>query len=487
MRTRTSRVLWLGAALASVSAGCVLSAQMPQSITVQPGQNIQQTVDNAPEGTRFVFAPGIYRQQTIIPKNRQEFIGQDGVVLNGAMALTAWTKVAGLWQTDGLPAPLDFHGDCEDDRELCNRREDLFVNGRVYQRTPSLAGLGAGAVVLRDGRAWLADDPTGRLVELSVTPVAFAGDAEDVVLEHLIVEKYASDAQQGAINLDRARGWLVVRRHGALEPRRRAFSSARRPGSAAAPSATTASSASAGPARAPRSKAWRSRTTTTPATIPAGKPAAPSSRAPGTWSSATSCVHHNAGPGLWTDIDNIGVLYEGNNVFLNTDDGIKHEISYDAIIRNNVVAHNGTSGFDVWLVGLANPHPEQRQRRGLRQSGRGVRPLRQRHWRSSIRIAARATHGPWHAVNNSIHDNTIIHLGSRGQNGVVMDTDDDWYWNEADNRFDLESVHRGRRRGAATGPRTAADGGWDHIQDLGLERNGELIVEQRAPMELSCR
>ena len=98
----------------------------------------------APEGARFVFEPGVYRQQTIYPKDRQQFIGQDGVVLNGAMALTAWTNVAGLWQTDGLPKPLDFHGDCEDDRQLCNRREDLFVNGRLYQRRPALARPGLG-------------------------------------------------------------------------------------------------------------------------------------------------------------------------------------------------------------------------------------------------------------------------------------------------------------------------------------------------------
>ena len=31
-------------------------------------------------------------------------------------------------------------------------------------------------------------------------------------------------------------------------------------------------------------------------------------------------------------------------------DGIKHEISYDAIIRNNIVAGNGGS-FDEWLWG----------------------------------------------------------------------------------------------------------------------------------------
>ena len=42
-----------------------------------------------------------------------------------------------------------------------------------------------------------------------MTPTGFGGDAEDVVLENLIVEKYASDAQEGAIFIDDARGWLL--------------------------------------------------------------------------------------------------------------------------------------------------------------------------------------------------------------------------------------------------------------------------------------
>ena len=100
-----SRILWLAALGVIGSTSCVLLAQTPHTISVTPGQNIQQTVDNAPEGTRFLFAPGIYRQQTIIPKNRQQFIGQDGVIMNGAMALTSWTQVAGFWQADGLPVP----------------------------------------------------------------------------------------------------------------------------------------------------------------------------------------------------------------------------------------------------------------------------------------------------------------------------------------------------------------------------------------------
>jgi len=56
--------------------------------------------------------------------------------------------------------------------------------------------------------------------------------------------------------------------------------------------------------------------------------------------------HDNYGPGLWTDIDNDGVLYEGNRVEDNYHAGIKHEISYSAVIRNNTLKRNG----------FGNPH-----------------------------------------------------------------------------------------------------------------------------------
>ncbi len=46
-------------------------------------------------------------------------------------------------------------------------------------------------------------------------------------------------------------------------------------------------------------------------------------------------VHDNLGPGLWTDIDNINTIYEENIVTYNNNAGIKHEISFDVIIRNN--------------------------------------------------------------------------------------------------------------------------------------------------------
>ena len=63
-------------------------------------------------------------------------------------------------------------------------------------------------------------------------------------------------------------------------------------------------------------------------------------------------VHHNWGTGLWTDIDNINTLVEGNRVIGNANQGIFHEISYAAVIRNNTVQGNG---FDrcCWLMGAA--------------------------------------------------------------------------------------------------------------------------------------
>lgn len=68
--------------------------------------------------------------------------------------------------------------------------------------------------------------------------------------------------------------------------------------------------------------------------------------------------HHNDGPGLWTDIDNIDTLYDGNRVVANNRAGILVEISYDTTIRNNDVRENGRQDFWVTRAGiLVNSSP----------------------------------------------------------------------------------------------------------------------------------
>jgi parallel beta-helix repeat protein len=50
--------------------------------------------------------------------------------------------------------------------------------------------------------------------------------------------------------------------------------------------------------------------------------------------------HDNCGPGLWTDSNNTGTLYENNTAVNNAGPGIMHEISFAATIRGNTIIGN---------------------------------------------------------------------------------------------------------------------------------------------------
>jgi parallel beta-helix repeat protein len=58
-------------------------------------------------------------------------------------------------------------------------------------------------------------------------------------------------------------------------------------------------------------------------------------------------VHHNAADGIWYDTGNVGVLVEGNRVEDNGREGISHEVGGSAIIRNNTIRRNKSSGIFV--------------------------------------------------------------------------------------------------------------------------------------------
>jgi len=58
-------------------------------------------------------------------------------------------------------------------------------------------------------------------------------------------------------------------------------------------------------------------------------------------------VYGNHGSGLWLDGDNVDATYEENRIEDNQSEGIFHEISGNAIIRNNVIRRNGVSGIFI--------------------------------------------------------------------------------------------------------------------------------------------
>ena len=119
----------------------------------------------------------------------------------------------------------------------------------------------------------------------------------------------------------------------------------------------------------------------------------------GNWS------HDNHGPGMWTDINNVDVLYEDNVITGNQGYGILHEISYRATIRGNVVQDTrprDDTGFfgGGEIVVSASPDVEVYGNQVRGAVGIGI--LQQR------RVDFPSPLGPHEARNVYVHDNTVI-------------------------------------------------------------------------------
>ena len=137
-------------------------------------------------------------------------------------------------------------------------------------------------------------------------------------------------------------------------------------------------------------------------------------------------AHHNNGPGLWTDVNNIDVLYENNRAVDNAGAGIFHEISYAAVIRNNVATGNGLQR--PWVVGAgilvsASPNVEVY---GNSVSGNRMGIVGMQQSRGS------GAYGPHVVQNLYVHDNTTQ---TAGMSGIARDWGPDSIFTGWNNRF----------------------------------------------------
>ena len=186
------------------------AAKTPESIA--PGEDIQIRVNAAPPGTTFLLKSGLHRLQTIVPRNGDTFLGETGTVLSGARQLVTFTRSGSCWLTAGQTvksrgAPGDAPGRSGYPR--CNYPEDLFLNDvpLLHVAGPSDVGPGKWHCDYAADRIYLGDDPTGKKVEVSVTPKAFTGSATDVTIRNLTIEKYANPTQQATVEL--GTGWII--------------------------------------------------------------------------------------------------------------------------------------------------------------------------------------------------------------------------------------------------------------------------------------
>lgn len=454
-----------------------LQAQQPQfpcpadAAFIPVGTNIQQFINARPAGTVFCLQAGIHRLQTIIPRNGDQFIGENGAILSGARLITSFQREGVYWVITGQTQQGAVNNQCAG-VPRCGYPEDLYINNTPLFHEGSKAAVGAGEFFFDYAvdRVFFTDDPTGKTVEMGTTTYAFDGTATGVVIRNLIIEKYANNAQEGAIRARGANGWRVegntirlnhsagINLHHNLKLIGNVITRNGQIGIAGIGNDVLVENNEISYNNYARY--------------------APGWEAGGTKFAYTNrlvvrgnYVHRNTGPGLWTDIDNRNSLYENNIVAYNTEMGIFHEISYAATIRNNWVGWNAFPNYTVgWLYGAQIFISTSRD--VIVENNTVVVP--DVNGANGI-TAVQQNRPPWQTRNVTVRNNTIYHLGNRGINGAAADFDSggmfagglSWSGNDyfvptggtGNNRFEWSAVQRNFASWQGLGFDTTASGG----------------------------
>jgi parallel beta-helix repeat protein len=439
----------LGVAWLLIATTIVLLPASParaDTVDLPEGANIQAAVDANPPGTIFNLAAGEYRNQQVIPKDNQQFIGQGwDTVLTGATTLTGWERRAGDWYVPGQTQQGQVHGQCEGGWSRCNRPEDLFVDGVTYRHVSSRGQLGPGSWYFdyKADRIYLGEDPAGKLIETSVTRHAFLGDADGVVIKDMVIEKYAVPAQHGAIDSRTSNigthgsNWTIDGVEGRLNHGGAVYLTSggsvinsffhhngQQALSGTGSGLLVADNEFAFNNTAHFNLDWEGGTTKF-------------------WNTADlvfrgNDTHDNYGTGVWIDYENANSLIEYNTVSWNYREGIYVEISLSATVRNNHVEGNGLDDprGDSWLwsggITVASSRNVEVSGNTLINNGNGITATQQSRGSGSG--------GAWHVENLSVYDNDVTMY--EGQTGIVQDVGDNAVFLSRNNHFE-DNTYRG--------------------------------------------
>ena len=468
----------MNAALLAFALLCALARGVgAEEILLRPGDDIQAAIEAHAEGTVFRLAASVWRRQILVPKDRQAFVGEDGATLDGSVELGDWRLEDGLWVSDGLPETSSRRGLVKPGRDVAQSPEDLFLDGTILTRVGSRADLAPGRWYGADGKVHLLERPDGHLVELSLGGPAIGGAARGVRLENLVVRRYATRAQEAAIDGGRSVDWQLVSvqalwNHGVglrlgrgMRVEGGSFSHNGQLGIG-------------GDGRDGRDFG----VSIVGAEIAGNNYAG---FAPG-WEAGgikvlqldgiafrDNRVYANAGPGVWLDTDVREAVIENNCIRDNDGIGIQYETSSAGLIRGNVVSRNGRDGYRSWLWGAAiliqnSSDVTVEDNKVVVGAGNGIGLIHQA--REQGAFGAHAT------ARNRVRHNTIVHLGPSGSSGIVADAEEAVVRDGGnlfdENRYVLASTDAPFWRFLGV---TFTARGFAELQTLGFERAGEII------------
>ncbi len=429
----------LGVTAYAVAALLTAFPVLAQStVNVSPGDDIQAAVNANLENTIFLFQPGTYRGVSIQPKNGDSFVGLVNPLLTGSRTLTYFSQQGNLWVAGGQTQQGQQNGYCDPQHPMCTYPEDLYFDNIPLLHVSSLDAVGPGSWYFDypNHNIYFADNPTGHLVETSVTRSAFSGPASNVTITGFTIEKYAVPAQFGAIG-DQYPGpnWTVsgneIRwNHGAginvSDNGRVVYNFVHHNGQKGMGGgginifvqgndfsfnnwAGFYTSWDVGGIKVSQTTNLIVR---------------------------ENSVHDNVGSGIWCDTDCINTLYEQNTIVNNPGGGIHHEISYAAIIRNNTVCYNGPASNWLWNSQILIQNSQNVQ---VYENQVEVSPL----GGGGIGIIAQnrgsGPYGTYSATNNSIYNNIVVYWGDPSSSGENSDYNPQDLIQNGNNFFDYNT------------------------------------------------
>ncbi|HET9178084.1 MAG TPA: right-handed parallel beta-helix repeat-containing protein, partial [Terriglobia bacterium] len=157
-------------------------------------------------------------------------------------------------------------------------------------------------------------------------------------------------------------------------------------------------------------------------------------------------VHDNKGPGLHGDIGCDYFVFENNHTARNVGSGIHWEISYHAVIRNNLIEDDGFSpdGTTFWYGGgilVSNSENVEVYGNTVKDCMNGIGGTQ------ADRGTNARTGATYNLKNLYVHDNTITqNTGSAA--GIVKSSKlDNSVFTSWNNRFDKNTYHLGASSG----------------------------------------
>jgi parallel beta-helix repeat protein len=393
------------------------------AIAIAPGTNIQAIVDRYPPRTAFLLKAGVHRLQRIIPKNGMSFYGEvapNGTLLttlNGSNKISKFERAGKLYvitgQTQENPVPGSRAGLTRSGYERAAvHAEDVYLNSRPLRHVGSLSEVVPGTFFFdyAADRVYLADNPTGKTVEVSAKGQAIDKwtGTTDVKVRNLIIEKYATGTHVGAIN--GGSGWVLegneVRLNHALGVDLKSNSIVRRnyihSNGYQGINAGNSSNILIEGNESSFNNFNRFRFGWGGGGMKFGLTQNVVIRG--------NFVHSNDQKGIWFDVDARDSLIENNQVENNTSEGILYEVSRAGIIRGNRVSGNGQEGN--WMYGsqiLISSSADTKVYGNFvevpAKYGKGISIIQQKR--------GSGKYGPHLSKNNEVYDNKIIYQGMK--------------------------------------------------------------------------